>query len=87
VEPRGIERVETPDELLLLYNPCSRKLKLLKGEKERRETRDERRAVALESVQQQVEAVEAPGRPETVKTRDELLALQPPKKKFSLQML
>jgi hypothetical protein len=43
VEPRGIERVETPDELLLLYNPCSRKLKLLKGERERerRETRDE----------------------------------------------
>jgi len=52
-----------------------------------RETRDLRRAVALESVQQQVEAVEAPGRPETVKTRDELLALQPQKKKFSLQML
>jgi hypothetical protein len=35
VEPRGIERVETPDELLLLYNPCSRKLKLLQGERER----------------------------------------------------
>jgi hypothetical protein len=35
VEPRGIERVEAPDELLLLYNPCSRKLKLLQGERER----------------------------------------------------
>jgi hypothetical protein len=41
VEPRGIERVETPDELLLLYNPCSRKLKLLQGERERLETLDE----------------------------------------------
>jgi len=45
-----------------------------------RETRDFRRAVALESVQQQVEAVEAAGRPEIVKTRDELLAFQPQKK-------
>lgn len=34
VELRGIERVETPDELLLLYNPCSRKLKLLQGERD-----------------------------------------------------